>query len=120
VQYKSLTKLLTDLSLDLFSSTSTEMTVNAKLFTPTRVGNVTLAHRVVLAPLTRFRVDDAHVHTQMGVEHYAQRAAVRGTMLIAEATVIAPQAGGMSNVPGIYTEEQIAAWKAVSEIDVAR
>ena len=89
------------------------MTVSAKLFTPTKIGNVALAHRVVLAPLTRFRADKAHVHTHMGIEHYAQRAAVKGTMLITEATFIAPQAGGWSNVPGIYTQEQVAAWKAV-------
>jgi NADPH2 dehydrogenase len=90
------------------------MTASTKLFTPIQVGNVTLAHRVVLAPLTRFRADTEYVHTQMGVEHYAQRAAVKGTMLIAEGTSIAPQAAGWSNVPGIYTQEQIAAWKTVS------
>ncbi|KAI0686790.1 NADH:flavin oxidoreductase/NADH oxidase [Cytidiella melzeri] len=84
-----------------------------KLFTPIKVGDVTLEHRVVLAPLTRFRADSSHVHTKLGVEHYAQRAAVRGTMLITEATFIAAQAGGYPNVPGIYNEEQIAAWKAI-------
>ena len=87
----------------------------SKLFTPIKVGNVTLEHRVVLAPLTRFRVDDKHVPlTRMVPEHYAQRATVRGTLLISEATFIAPQAGGIANVPGIWNQEQVDAWKEVS------
>lgn len=86
-----------------------------KLFTPVKVGDVTLQHRVVLAPLTRFRADDNYVPlTNLVAEHYAERAAVRGTMLITEATFIAPQAGGYPSVPGIWSPEQIAAWKVVS------
>ncbi|KAI0803082.1 NADH:flavin oxidoreductase/NADH oxidase [Irpex lacteus] len=84
-----------------------------KLFTPAQVGDVTLEHRVVLAPLTRFRADDNHVPTDLVVEHYAERAAVRGTLLITEATFIAGQAGGYPNVPGIWSQEQIAGWKKV-------
>ena len=78
-----------------------------KLFQPIKVGDLQLQHRVVLAPLTRFRADSAHVHTDMGVEYYKQRASVRGTLLISEATYIAAQAGGMPNVPGIWTDAQI-------------
>ena len=89
---------------------------DAKLFTPIKVGDVTLEHRVVLAPLTRFRADDKHVPiTKLVAEHYAQRATVRGTLLISEATFIAQQAGGYAAVPGIWSQEQIAAWKEVSE-----
>ena len=88
---------------------------DAKLFTPIKVGDVTLEHRVVLAPLTRFRADDKHVPiTKLVAEHYAQRATVRGTLLISEATFIAQQAGGYAAVPGIWSQEQIAAWKEVS------
>lgn len=86
-----------------------------KLFTPAQVGDVTLEHRVVLAPLTRFRADDNHVPTDLVVEHYAERAAVRGTLLITEATFIAGQAGGYPNVPGIWSQEQIAGWKKVDQ-----
>jgi NADPH2 dehydrogenase len=89
-------------------------TAATKLFTPIKIGSLTLAHRVVLAPLTRFRADKLHAHVPLGVEHYAQRAAVKGTLLVTEASFIAPQAGGYPNVPGIYTQEQIARWKAVS------
>lgn len=86
----------------------------AALFQPIQVGDVELAHRVVFAPLTRFRATGAHVPTDLMVEYYAQRGSVPGSLLIAEATDIAPQAGGMANVPGIYSDEQITAWKKVS------
>ncbi|KAK8093358.1 FMN-linked oxidoreductase [Apiospora hydei] len=48
-------------------------------------------------------------------EYYEQRASVPGTLLITEATFISPQAGGYPNVPGIYTPEQIRAWKDVTD-----
>lgn len=86
---------------------------SAKLLQPVRVGNLNLSHRVVLAPLTRFHADDAHVATDLMVEHYAQRASVPGTLLIAEATPVAPKAGGYANVPGIWNDAQIEGWKRV-------
>ena len=86
----------------------------AKLFQPIHVGNLQLSHRIVLAPLTRFRADDAHVPTDMMVEYYAQRASVPGTLLITEATAIAPKAAGQPNAPGIWSEAQIEGWKKVS------
>jgi NADPH2 dehydrogenase len=46
-------------------------------------------------------------------EYYEQRASVEGTLLISEATIIAKRAGGIPNVPGIYSQEQIAAWKKI-------
>ncbi|KAI0355742.1 NADH:flavin oxidoreductase/NADH oxidase [Trametes cingulata] len=86
-----------------------------KLFQPIQVGDITLGHRVVLAPLTRLRADSAHVHTDLGVEYYKQRASVPGTLLITEATYIKGQAGGMPNVPGIWNDAQIAAWKKITD-----
>ena len=84
------------------------------LFAPAEIGDLRLAHRVVMAPLTRFRADDAHVpHADLVAAYYAQRACVSGTLLISEATFIAPQAGGYAHAPGIWSEAQIAAWKKV-------
>ncbi|VDB93771.1 unnamed protein product [Peniophora sp. CBMAI 1063] len=85
------------------------------LFKPLKVGNLDLQHRVVLAPMTRFRASDDHVNPDLTTEYYAQRASTPGTLLITEATVIAPQAGGMPKVPGIWNEQQIAAWKKVAD-----
>lgn len=87
---------------------------SAKLFQPIKIGRSALQHRVVMAPLTRFRANDAHVPLSNVAEHYSQRASTKGTLLITEATVISPQAGGYSNVPGIWSDEQISEWKKVS------
>ncbi|GBE84579.1 Probable inactive dehydrogenase [Sparassis crispa] len=86
---------------------------NPALFRPTKVGYNTLAHRVVLAPLTRMRADAEHVHGELAVAYYAQRAHVPGTLLITEGTYISPRAGGYPHVPGIWNDAQIAAWKRV-------
>lgn len=94
--------------------TQTTSTV-PKLFQPVQVGDLTLAHRVVLAPLTRLRANDKHVHGDLAVEYYSQRGSVPGTLLVTEATYIAPWAGSVSvHIPGIWNEDQIAAWKRVS------
>ncbi|KAI0642049.1 NADH:flavin oxidoreductase/NADH oxidase [Trametes meyenii] len=85
------------------------------LFQPFKLGSMALGHRVVLAPMTRSRADPAHVHTELGIEYYKQRASVPGTLLISEATFIAPQAGGMPCAPGIWNDAQIAAWKKITE-----
>ncbi|KAH9858653.1 NADH:flavin oxidoreductase/NADH oxidase [Lenzites betulinus] len=85
------------------------------LFKPTVVGQLKLAHRVVMAPLTRLRADDNHVPTKLGVKYYEQRASVAGTLLITEGTLISPQAGGIMHVPGIWSAAQIAAWKRITD-----
>ncbi|KAE8159550.1 hypothetical protein BDV40DRAFT_234520 [Aspergillus tamarii] len=87
----------------------------SKLFTPLQVGRMQLAHRITMAPLTRFRNDDDHVPLPIVKEHYEQRGSVPGTLLITEATLISPRAGGFSNVPGIWSEAQIAAWRTVTD-----
>lgn len=84
-----------------------------KLFTPVKIGDITLQHRVVMAPLTRDRADINHVPSPLMAEYYAQRACAPGTLLISEATFIAAQAGGYPHVPGIWNEAQIAGWKRV-------
>lgn len=86
-----------------------------KLFTPAKVGNVELKHRVVLAPLTRRRADEeTAVPPEYAAEYYAQRSS-DGGLLVSEGTFIAHEAGGMSRVPGIYSPEQIASWKAITD-----
>ncbi|KAJ2920730.1 hypothetical protein H1R20_g16366, partial [Candolleomyces eurysporus] len=88
----------------------------ASLFSPVKVGNVHLEHRVVLAPLTRMRASSGdHVPLpSMVKEYYSQRSLVPGTLLITEATFIAREAGGMPLVPGIWSSEQIQAWKEIT------
>ncbi|KAJ1305437.1 hypothetical protein OPQ81_000447 [Rhizoctonia solani] len=89
--------------------------LSSKLYTPLQVGDINLAHRVVMAPLTRYRANDTHAHTELGVQYYAQRAEVPGTLLITEATAISPEAAGYDHIPGIWSDEQIEAWKKVTD-----
>jgi NADPH2 dehydrogenase len=87
----------------------------SKLFEPLQVGTNKLSNRLVMAPLTRFRADDNHVPLPMVKEYYAQRACVPGTLLITEATIINEPAGGYPNVPQIFSDAQIAAWKEIAD-----
>lgn len=91
--------------------------IASKLFIPIKVGNIKLQHRVVLAPLTRFKASKTgHVPTLPLVKtYYEQRGSVPGTLLITEATLVAPQAGGYAYVPGIWNSDQIKAWKDVTD-----
>jgi N-ethylmaleimide reductase len=84
-----------------------------KLFTPLRVGDMHLAHRIIMSPLTRAR-SPCGIPTELVAEYYAQRA-TPGGLLISEGTMTSMMAGNLLNVPGIFTPEQIRAWKVVTQ-----
>jgi len=48
----------------------------SKLFQPIRIGNITLAHRVVMSPMTRYRATAEHVPSEAALEFYSQRSKV--------------------------------------------
>lgn len=84
------------------------------LFTPFKLGDLTLKNRVVMAPLTRNRAnkhDDAP--NALNVEYYRQRAGAG--LIITEATQISQQGQGYIWTPGIYRDAQIAGWKQVTD-----
>lgn len=83
------------------------------LFRPIKVGDVELRHRVVMAPLTRFRADKNNEVTEMQVKHYEDRAAHGGSLLITEATMVNPGSSGYDHTPGIWKKSQVAGWKKV-------
>ncbi|KAI8251086.1 Chanoclavine-I aldehyde reductase fgaOx3 [Colletotrichum sp. SAR 10_98] len=87
---------------------------NTKLFQPLKMGKMDLAHRVVMAPLTRYRAnDDGAPILPMVAKYYADRASTPGTLLISEATAVSPADIGDLNLPGFSTEAECAAWKQV-------
>ena len=89
--------------------------MTATLFSPLSVGPYELAHRVVMAPLTRMRASQpGNVPSPMNVEYYAQRAS-EGGLIISEGSQISPSGQGMPATPGIHTLEQIIGWKAVTD-----
>ncbi|KAF9446925.1 NADH:flavin oxidoreductase/NADH oxidase [Macrolepiota fuliginosa MF-IS2] len=94
------------------------MTISApKLFQPFSLGKLALKHRIVMSPLTRYRATRlTHVPINPMVKtYYAQRSNTPGTLIVTEATLIAAKAGGFVNVPGIWSQEQIQAWKEITD-----
>ncbi|KAJ7612338.1 FMN-linked oxidoreductase [Mycena polygramma] len=89
--------------------------MSTQLFQPMTIGPVSLEHRIVLAPLTRMKSDAATYVPFLPLvkDYYTQRGTIPGTLLIAEATNIAAKAGGIPSMPGIWSPEQIKAWKEV-------
>ncbi|KAI6682035.1 hypothetical protein NL676_035916 [Syzygium grande] len=81
------------------------------LFTPYRMSKFDLSHRIVLAPMTRCRALGGIPRPALA-EYYAQRSTAGG-FLISEGTMISDTAAGFPHVPGIYSEEQVRAWKKV-------
>lgn len=83
-----------------------------KLLTPLRVGDLELPNRVIMAPLTRLRGTVDHVPTPVMVEYYRQRASAG--LIISEGTPVSPMGVGYAQVPGIWSPEQVEAWKPVT------
>ncbi|KAK9989708.1 hypothetical protein SO802_029947 [Lithocarpus litseifolius] len=81
------------------------------LLTPYKLGRFNLSHRVVMAPLTRLR-SYGNVPQPHAILYYSQRAS-KGGLLIAEATGVSDTAQGYPNTPGIWTKEQVEAWKPI-------
>jgi N-ethylmaleimide reductase len=84
------------------------------LLSPVQAGSVELSNRAIMAPLTRSRAGrPGDVPVEMNVEYYAQRAGAG--LIISEGTQISQQGQGYAWTPGIYTDEQEAGWKKVTE-----
>ena len=78
---------------------------------PTTIGEHALKNRIVMAPLTRSRSNDLGVPPGFAADYYAQRAGAG--LIISEATNISPQAIGYALTPGIWSDEQVDAWRPI-------
>ncbi|KAG6388890.1 hypothetical protein SASPL_150326 [Salvia splendens] len=90
---------------------TTEEKPQIPLLTPYKMGNFQLSHRVVLAPLTRQRSFN-NVPQPHAVLYYSQRA-TKGGFMLTEATGVSDTAQGYPETPGIWTMEQVEAWKPI-------
>ncbi|KAJ4490489.1 hypothetical protein J3R30DRAFT_86455 [Lentinula aciculospora] len=88
---------------------------SSKLFQPIHVGRLELNHRIVYPPQTRYKsTRNGHVPLLPIVkEYYSQRASMPGTLIITEAVLISDKAGGKTHLPGIWSQEQINAWRVI-------
>lgn len=83
------------------------------LFDPLRVGDLSLPNRVVMAPLTRLRAGSTNTPNALMAEYYGQRASAG--LLITEGVPVTPQGVGYAGVPGIWSQDQVEAWKPVTK-----
>lgn len=84
----------------------------ADLFESFRLGDLKLANRMVLAPMTRNRADENGVVSPMMVTYYQQRASAG--LIVTESVPISSEAIGYPFTPGIYTDAQLAGWVRVT------
>jgi N-ethylmaleimide reductase len=89
------------------------MSTSSRLFEPFKLGPITLPNRAVMAPLTRNRALEGLVPNPLAVEYYGQRASAG--LLITEATQVSQQGQGYQDTPGIYSKQQIAGWRRVTD-----
>ncbi len=87
-----------------------------KLFSPLKVGDITLNHRIVMPPISRLRANWPNaIPSNMMLEHYSQRA-TEGGLIIAEATAVSAEARAYHTAPGLYTDEQVLGWKRITDV----
>lgn len=83
------------------------------LLQPVSLGDLTFASRIAMAPITRARAGDGGVPTTRNANYYGQRATAG--LIITEATNVSEMSAAFELAPGIYTEEQVAGWRLVSD-----
>ncbi len=87
-----------------------------QLFQPTRIGDIEVTNRIVMAPLTRSRADEANGDipgSTMNVDYYRQRSGAG--LIISEGTQVSPVGKGYMATPGIYSEAQVEGWKPITQ-----
>jgi N-ethylmaleimide reductase len=88
--------------------------ITQPLLTPVRMGDLDLRNRIVMAPLTRMRADNAdRAPTELHARYYEQRASAG--LIIGECTAISPAAYGWADTPGLWSAEQVRGWRGVTD-----
>lgn len=83
-----------------------------KMFTPTSLGRYELSNRLVMAPMTRSRAQTDGTPSPLAATYYAQRASLG--LIVSEGTQPSEDGQGYLTTPGIYTDAQVAGWKAIT------
>ncbi len=84
-----------------------------QLLQPFEMHELTLANRVVMAPLTRSRSGEDRIPNALMAKYYSQRATAG--LIVSEATTISSQANGWNHSPGIYTDKMVDGWRIVTD-----
>src|SRR6476469_6833000 len=97
----------------IFLRSEFRMREKPTLFSSYRLGPLELKNRIVMAPMTRNRAGKLNEPTELNARYYEQRASAG--LIVTEATQVSPQGVGYPGTPGIYSDEQVAGWKLVTE-----
>jgi N-ethylmaleimide reductase len=90
--------------------------ISTPLHTPVRIGAWDLSNRIVMAPLTRCRADEAAGDVPgrpMNIEYYRQRSTAG--LIISEGTQVSPTGKGYMATPGIYSQAQVDGWRRITD-----
>ncbi|MFM2398521.1 MAG: hypothetical protein RL341_678, partial [Pseudomonadota bacterium] len=99
---------------NLLPKTKSNSNFMPSLFEPVRIGAIDCANRIFMAPLTRCRaMPGSDAPRQLNATYYAQRASAG--LIVSEATQIMPQGKGYVGTPGIYSAQQEAGWRLVTD-----
>jgi len=88
------------------------MSLLETLFSPYKLGNISLQNRIVMAPMTRSRAI-GNIPNALMADYYGSRASAG--LIITEGVAPSPNGLGYARIPGIYSDEQIAGWKKVTD-----
>jgi len=83
------------------------------IFDPIKLGDLELANRIIMAPLTRCRADEGRVPNALMAEYYVQRASAG--LILSEATSVTPMGVGYPDTPGIWSNDQVRGWSNVTK-----
>ena len=86
--------------------------MTAALFRPFDLAGTALRNRIAMAPMTRAR-NPGTVANDLTAQYYRQRASAG--LIISEGTPVSPQGQGYIDVPGVWSAEQVAGWKIVTD-----
>jgi 2,4-dienoyl-CoA reductase-like NADH-dependent reductase (Old Yellow Enzyme family) len=90
-----------------------ERSARSILLEPVRIGSLELPNRVIMAPLSRSRAIVDRTPNDLMIEYYRQRASAG--LILSEATSVCPMGVGYADTPGIWSREQIAGWRRVTD-----
>lgn len=106
---------MTNCAMPMSTSLNNSAVTAPKLFQGLRIGDIEVANRVVMAPMTRSRADEAAGDipgSELNIEYYRQRS--NAGLIITEGTPVSPLGKGYLATPGIYSDAQVEGWKKIT------
>ncbi|GAD96303.1 hypothetical protein NECHADRAFT_54988 [Paecilomyces variotii No. 5] len=85
-----------------------------RLFTPLKLGDLELKHRIAMPTMSRRRASDDHLPVDIMKAYFSQRASAPGTLIFSDTNIPSPWLGGISHLPGLWNADQVHAWREIT------